>query len=64
MTRGKLTIEWREHGGPEVALTPKRGFGTRMIERGVAAELDGRADLKFLPAGFRCDLTIPAAALA
>jgi PAS domain S-box-containing protein len=64
MDEGKLVIEWRERGGPEVAPAPRRGFGTRMIERGIAGELDGRAELKFLPAGFECDLVIPAAALA
>jgi two-component sensor histidine kinase len=32
----------------------RKGFGTRLIERGLAGELKGAADLRYEPAGFVC----------
>ncbi len=53
----QLTLSWREEGGPEVRPPERRGFGSRLIERSLAAELGGRASMTFAPAGLRCDLT-------
>jgi PAS domain S-box-containing protein len=52
----RLRLEWRESGGPAVALPSRRGFGSRLIERGLAADLGGTASLRFDPAGLRCDI--------
>ncbi len=57
--RQHLRIEWREHGGPRVQIPSEKGFGTRLIERSAAYELDGRADLTFAPEGVRMYLSLP-----
>ncbi len=54
-----LRIEWRERGGPPVAVPKRHGFGTRFIEGSIAAELQGTARLDYDPAGFRCTMNIP-----
>jgi two-component sensor histidine kinase len=54
---GRLRLEWREGGGPPVAPPSRRGFGTRLIERGLAAELEGEVHLAFEPAGVVCTMT-------
>jgi PAS domain S-box-containing protein len=54
-----LKIEWRERGGPPVAVPKRHGFGTRFIEGSIAAELQGTARLDYDPAGLRCTITIP-----
>ena len=59
---GRLRLEWREAGGPPVALPAHRGFGTRMIERGLAAELRGVVKIDFESTGVVCtiDAELPA----
>lgn len=54
-----LRLEWRESGGPPVTPPESRGFGTRMIERALAAELGGSARIEFLAAGIRCAVEAP-----
>lgn len=51
-----LTLTWTEAGGPPVSPPSRRGFGSRMIERGIAAEMGGCVDLEFDPAGVRCTI--------
>jgi PAS domain S-box-containing protein len=53
---GRLRIEWTEKGGPPVAEPARRGFGSRLIERGLAADLDGSARLAFEPEGVICTI--------
>jgi len=59
----RLNLVWRERGGPPVAAPARRGFGTRMIERGLATELGGPVTIDFDPAGLVCtvDAPLPAA---
>ncbi len=52
-------IDWQEQGGPAVAEPERRGFGTRLIEGSVAAELGGGAELTYAPDGLRCEILIP-----
>jgi PAS domain S-box-containing protein len=63
VTRGedgpRLHLEWIELGGPPVAVPTKKGFGTRMIERGLAAELRGEVVLEFASSGVRCVIDAP-----
>jgi two-component sensor histidine kinase len=49
-----LCVEWKERGGPIVEAPAKRGFGSRLIERGLAAELDGKVVMDFQPEGLVC----------
>ncbi len=51
-----ITIVWRESGGPPVAQPGRRGFGSRLLERGVAAELRGEVVLDYAPAGLVCTI--------
>jgi PAS domain S-box-containing protein len=56
---GRLKLEWRESGGPPVTAPAKRGFGSRMIERGLAAELGGKVRIDFEPEGVVCTVDAP-----
>ena len=49
-----LTLDWLETGGPPVSEPERRGFGTRLIQRGLAGEKDNRVTMKFRPEGLRC----------
>ena len=55
-----FVLVWRERGGPLVAGPSRKGFGSRMIERGLAVELNGQVKIEYLPEGVVC--TISAAA--
>jgi PAS domain S-box-containing protein len=50
----RLHLEWRERGGPPVSVPERRGFGFRMIERALAADMAGGARLDFEPEGLVC----------
>jgi two-component sensor histidine kinase len=54
--RDRLRLVWRERNGPAVAPPSRRGFGSRMIERALAAELQGKVALSFEPEGLVCAL--------
>ena len=54
-----LRLVWEESGGPPVAPPPRRGFGTRLIERGLASDLGGTARIEFLPGGVVCTVEAP-----
>ena len=51
---GRLAIEWREKDGPRVQPPRHRGFGSRLLERGLASELGGPIEMRFEPDGLRC----------
>ncbi|GLK66776.1 PAS domain-containing protein [Hansschlegelia plantiphila] len=51
-----LRLVWAEHGGPPVSPPTKKGFGTRLIERGLAGQVGANVSLDFQPAGLRCVL--------
>lgn len=55
----RLCIEWRESGGPSLAMPPSEGFGHKVIKRLVAQALDGDATLSFPPEGLVWTLSIP-----
>lgn len=54
-----LDLLWRERGGPAVALPPRRGFGSRLIEAGVTYQLGGDVRLAFEAEGVECRFRIP-----
>jgi PAS domain S-box-containing protein len=54
-----LDLTWLERDGPQVYPPTRRGFGTRMIERGVAGDLLGKVKLDYDPSGFRCAISFP-----
>lgn len=55
----QLRIDWIEKGGPAVVAPARRGFGSRMIEGSIAAELGGSARMLFEPDGLRCEIVVP-----
>ncbi len=55
-----LCLEWRERGGPAVAAPSRKGFGSRVIEQGLAHELNGRVALDYQSAGIVCTIDVPA----
>lgn len=56
---GRLILHWQEKDGPPVKTPSRKGFGSRVIERGVAHELEGTVGLDFRPDGLTCMMTIP-----
>ncbi|MBV1795906.1 PAS domain-containing sensor histidine kinase [Siccirubricoccus sp. G192] len=54
-----LRLRWREHGGPPVVPPVRRGFGSRLLGRALAAELAGKVRLDFAEAGVACDIDAP-----
>lgn len=55
-----LCITWREQGGGAVEPPGRRGFGVRLLERGVAAELGGRVTVEFAREGLAWTICAPA----
>lgn len=56
---GRLKLHWEEQDGPAVGAPSHRGFGSRLIEKGLGRELKGDVVLKFEPAGVRCAIDLP-----
>lgn len=56
---GAVSIVWREAGGGAVVPPTRRGFGSRLLERGVARELGGRVTLDFDCDGVVCSIRVP-----
>lgn len=54
-----LIVEWVESGGPRVMPPERQGFGTKLIQRGLAQQLGGEIKLDFRPDGIRCVITFP-----
>ena len=59
----QFCLEWVEHGGPPATSPTRHGFGTRMIERVLAGELGGKAEIDYHQLGFRLIFTAPISAL-
>lgn len=55
----RLRLCWQEAGGPPVSRPTRRGFGSRLIEHGLAQELDGEVRLEFAPTGVVCQIILP-----
>lgn len=55
----RLHFVWNEEGGPPVAMPKTRGFGSRLLEQGLARELRGSVCLDFAPAGLSCRIDMP-----
>jgi PAS domain S-box-containing protein len=59
----RFRLTWTESGGPPVAPPSRSGFGRRLLERGLAAELEGDVRLDFRPQGVECTVDAPADAI-
>nr|WP_244510554.1 HWE histidine kinase domain-containing protein [Microvirga guangxiensis] len=54
-----LYLLWEESGGPLVQAPARRGFGTRLIERSLAQDLDGAVRMEFASTGVICIVDAP-----
>lgn len=55
----QLIFNWREKGGPVVVPPTHKGFGSQIIERGLAHELQAKVSLEYLPEGLVCTIDLP-----
>ena len=60
----RLMLEWHEKDGPPVTPPSRKGFGSQVLERGLAHELGGAVHLAYLPGGLVCTINIPAPRIA
>jgi two-component sensor histidine kinase len=54
-----LLLRWEEKGGPAVKPPSRRGFGSRLIERSLALDLNGEARIEYAPTGLVCSVEAP-----
>jgi two-component sensor histidine kinase len=55
----RLLLNWTEKDGPPVTPPAHKGFGSRVIERGLAHELESTIHLDYRPDGLVCTMDIP-----
>ncbi|KQO67629.1 histidine kinase [Methylobacterium sp. Leaf87] len=57
----RLWFQWQEVGGPRVSRPTRSGFGSRMIERALATEIGGTAEIDYRPRGvvFTAEAPLP-----
>ncbi len=58
-TEPTLILRWQESQGPEVKEPDHRGFGSMLIERSIAYELDGNATVEYRKEGLVCTIAVP-----
>jgi two-component sensor histidine kinase len=54
-----LFLTWTETGVPLTDMPTHKGFGSRLIERGLTREMGGVVALDYLPSGLVCTLSVP-----
>ncbi|AWN38182.1 PAS domain-containing sensor histidine kinase [Methylobacterium radiodurans] len=54
-----VNLAWTERGGPPVVPPAHRGFGSRLIERGLAGAVGGAVSLDYAPEGLACRVAAP-----
>ena len=62
---GRLTLDWRERGGPAVTAPTTTGFGMKIIHanlNGGSASNKGRVNFDWRPEGLHCTLVLPCGA--
>jgi PAS domain S-box-containing protein len=55
----RLELVWRERGGPPVSPPTRRGFGSLLLDRTLAHDLNGKVAMEFKPDGLVCSITAP-----
>lgn len=58
----RLSLIWRERGGPPVQPPQRQGFGTEILERTLAFEFGAQTTLNFDTLGLTCSITVPLSA--
>jgi two-component sensor histidine kinase len=49
----RLKLAWEETGGPEVSAPTRQGFGSRLLHRVLATQLNAKVDMDFRPEGLK-----------
>ena len=49
----RLKLVWEERGGPAVSLPKRQGFGSRLLHRVLATQLNAKVEMDFNPSGLR-----------
>jgi PAS domain S-box-containing protein len=60
----RLELAWIETGGPAVSSPTHKGFGSRLVQDGLAAELNGEVKIAFNPTGVVCTISAPLRSIA
>jgi two-component system CheB/CheR fusion protein len=55
----ELRMRWTESGGPPVTPPQRRGFGSRLLERGLKQDLGGDVRIDFAATGVVCTIEAP-----
>ena len=55
----QVRLKWQERGGPRVEPPGETGFGTKLIERVCAYDLEGSVELDYAPEGLNCGVVFP-----
>jgi len=55
----RIHVIWREVGGPPITAPERHGFGSRLINTLVSAELGTPVDMRFEPTGLVCEFDGP-----
>jgi len=63
-TTGRFHLRWQESGGPAVKPPGRRGFGSRLVEQGLAQDIAGEVRLSFNEAGVECAIDAPLTEIA
>lgn len=56
---GVLHLDWRESGGPVVAPPTRQGFGSRLLQRVLTAQVQATITTDYAPEGFHLTLAAP-----
>jgi PAS domain S-box-containing protein len=56
----RIVLRWQEKDGPPVTPPSRKGFGSRVIERGLGHELEGTVGLDYPADGVICTINFPA----
>jgi two-component sensor histidine kinase len=51
-----LSLRWQEDGGPPVEPPSHQGFGSRLLKRNLAEELEGEVNVQYARAGVTCTI--------
>ncbi len=55
----RFQLRWSETGGPKVEPPERRGFGSRLVERGLSQDIAGDVRLDFTIDGVMCSVDAP-----
>ncbi len=55
----RVRLEWVEEGGPAVTAPTRKGFGTRLLQRVLTAQMKADVAIDYDPAGLRVSLAFP-----